>query len=48
MLPSIPSACFSLFWPAIELIGAAGTIMVIWFGGRWLVQGELTVGKWWP
>ena len=36
---------FSFFWPAIELIGAAGTIMVIWFGGRWLVQGELTVGE---
>ncbi|NLY51283.1 MAG: ABC transporter ATP-binding protein, partial [Firmicutes bacterium] len=36
---------FSLFWPAIELIGAVGTIMVIWFGGRWLVQGQVTVGE---
>ena len=36
---------FSLFWPVIELIGVVGTIMVIWFGGRWLVQGQVTVGE---
>ncbi|HHV93105.1 MAG TPA: ABC transporter ATP-binding protein [Firmicutes bacterium] len=36
---------FSFFWAAIELIGIAGTIMVIWFGGRWLVQGQVTVGE---
>ncbi|NLA58786.1 MAG: ABC transporter ATP-binding protein [Firmicutes bacterium] len=36
---------FSFFWPIIELIGVVGTIMVIWFGGRWLVQGQVTVGE---
>ena len=36
---------FSFFWPTIDLISAVGTVIVLWFGGRWLVQGQLTVGE---
>ncbi len=36
---------FSFFWPIIDFIGAVGTVIVLWFGGRWLVQGQLTVGE---
>lgn len=35
---------FSLFWPAIDFISAVGTVIVLWFGGRWLMQQQLTVG----
>ena len=36
---------FSFFWPTIDLISAVGTVIVLWFGGRWLVQEQLTVGE---
>ncbi|NLK07567.1 MAG: ABC transporter ATP-binding protein [Firmicutes bacterium] len=36
---------FAFFWPIIDLISVAGTVIVLWFGGRWLVQGDLTVGE---
>ncbi|NMB46763.1 MAG: ABC transporter ATP-binding protein [Firmicutes bacterium] len=36
---------FSFFWPTIDLISAVGTVIVLWFGGRWLVEEQLTVGE---
>ncbi|NMB11864.1 MAG: ABC transporter ATP-binding protein [Firmicutes bacterium] len=36
---------FSFFWPIIDFISVVGTVIVLWFGGRWLVQGQLTVGE---
>ncbi|NMB24533.1 MAG: ABC transporter ATP-binding protein, partial [Firmicutes bacterium] len=36
---------FSFFWPAIDFISVVGTVIVLWFGGRWLVQEQVTVGE---
>lgn len=36
---------FSFFWPIIDFISAVGTVIVLWFGGRWLVQEQLTIGE---
>ncbi|NLJ24413.1 MAG: ABC transporter ATP-binding protein [Firmicutes bacterium] len=36
---------FSYFWPTIDFISAVGTVIVLWFGGRWLLQEQLTVGE---
>jgi len=35
---------FAWFWPGIEMAWTMGTIVVLWFGGRWMLAGELTVG----
>jgi ATP-binding cassette subfamily B protein len=34
----------NLFWPAIEWIAAIGTVLIYWFGMRFLDQGTVTVG----
>jgi ATP-binding cassette subfamily B multidrug efflux pump len=34
----------NLFWPSIEWIAAIGTILVYWFGIKFLDQGTVTVG----
>jgi ATP-binding cassette, subfamily B, multidrug efflux pump len=34
-----------VFYPAIEIIGALASALIIWFGGGWTLQGTLTVGS---
>jgi ATP-binding cassette subfamily B multidrug efflux pump len=36
---------YAVFYPAIELIGALSTAMIIWFGGNWVLQGTLSLGS---
>ncbi len=38
------AALFSLFWPAVTVIGAVGTAVVLWYGGMRISQGALTIG----
>jgi ATP-binding cassette subfamily B protein len=35
---------FSVFAPFIELVGAAGSALVVWYGGSQIIQGQITVG----
>jgi ATP-binding cassette subfamily B protein len=35
---------YAVFYPAIEIIGALASALIIWFGGLWTLQGTLTVG----
>lgn len=32
---------FAAFWPVLELIGAIGTMMVLWYGGLMVMRGEV-------
>ncbi|HXW04031.1 MAG TPA: ABC transporter ATP-binding protein [Vicinamibacterales bacterium] len=36
---------YSVFYPAIEIIGALASALIIWFGGGWTLEGSLTVGS---
>jgi ATP-binding cassette subfamily B protein len=36
---------YAVFYPAIEVIGAISTAMIIWFGGNWVLGGTLTIGS---
>jgi ATP-binding cassette subfamily B protein len=36
---------YAVFYPAVELVGALASAMTIWFGGRWVLQGGLTLGS---
>lgn len=36
---------YAVFYPAIEVIGALSTAMIIWFGGRWVLEETLTLGS---
>ena len=36
---------YAVFYPAIEIIGALSTAMIIWFGGNWVMGGTLTIGS---
>ena len=36
---------YSVFYPAIEVVGALASALIIWFGGRWTLQGTLTLGS---
>ena len=36
---------YAVFYPAIEIIGALASALVIWFGGGWTLQGTLTIGS---
>jgi ATP-binding cassette subfamily B protein len=36
---------YAVFYPAIEVIGAIAAGLIIWFGGRWTLQGTLTIGS---
>lgn len=38
------ASLISLFMPAVELVGAFGTALVLWHGGRQILAGELSVG----
>lgn len=35
---------YAVFYPAIELIGAVSTALIVWFGGGWVLAGSLTIG----
>ena len=36
---------YAVFYPAIEVIGALASALIIWFGGGWTLQGALTLGS---
>jgi ATP-binding cassette, subfamily B, multidrug efflux pump len=36
---------YAVFYPAIEIIGALAAALIIWFGGRWVLQDTLTLGS---
>jgi ATP-binding cassette subfamily B protein len=36
---------YAVFYPAIEVVGALASASTIWFGGRWVLQGSLTLGS---
>ena len=36
---------YAVFYPAIEVIGALASALIIWFGGIWTMQGALTLGS---
>jgi ATP-binding cassette subfamily B protein len=36
---------YAVFYPAIEVIGALAAALTIWYGGRWVLQGALTLGS---
>ena len=36
---------YAVFYPAIEVIGALASALVIWFGGGWVLGGALTLGS---
>ena len=36
---------YAVFYPAIEVIGAISTAMIIWFGGNWVLSGTLSIGS---
>ena len=36
---------YAVFYPAIELISALSTAMIIWFGGGWVLEGTLSLGS---
>jgi ATP-binding cassette, subfamily B, multidrug efflux pump len=36
---------YAVFYPAIEIVGALASALTIWFGGRWVLQGSLTLGS---
>ena len=36
---------YAVFYPAVEVIGALASALIIWFGGIWTLQGALTLGS---
>jgi ATP-binding cassette, subfamily B, multidrug efflux pump len=36
---------YAVFYPAIEIIGALASALIIWFGGGWTLQNTLTLGS---
>jgi len=36
---------YAVFYPAIEVIGALATALIIWQGGRWVLAASLTLGS---
>ncbi len=36
---------YAVFYPAIEVIGALATALIIWYGGAWSMEGTLTLGS---
>ena len=36
---------YAVFYPAIEVVGALASALIIWFGGGWTMQGTLTLGS---
>ena len=36
---------YAVFYPAIELVSALAASLIIWYGGRWVVSEDLTIGS---
>jgi ATP-binding cassette, subfamily B, multidrug efflux pump len=36
---------YAVFYPAIEVVGALASALIIWFGGGWTMEGTLTLGS---
>ena len=36
---------WSIYWPGMVLIGSIGTLLIIWYGAREVLAGELSVGQ---
>ncbi len=36
---------YAVFYPAIEIVGAIASALIIWWGGRWVLSGTLTLGS---
>jgi ATP-binding cassette subfamily B multidrug efflux pump len=36
---------YAVFYPAIEVIAAVATALILWFGGGWTLEGTLTIGS---
>jgi ATP-binding cassette subfamily B protein len=36
---------YALFYPAVELVSALAASLIIWRGGRWVLEGTLTLGS---
>jgi len=36
---------YAVFYPAIEVVGALASALTIWYGGRWVLSGTLTLGS---
>jgi ATP-binding cassette subfamily B protein len=34
----------AIFWPLVDILGLIGTCLVLWFGARMVMAGDLTVG----
>ncbi len=36
---------YAVFYPAIELVSALASALIIWVGGGWVIEGSLTLGS---
>jgi len=36
---------YAVFYPAIELVSALASALIVWVGGGWVIQGSLTLGS---
>jgi ATP-binding cassette, subfamily B, multidrug efflux pump len=36
---------YAVFYPAIELVSALAASLIIWYGGRWVLTDDLTIGS---
>jgi ATP-binding cassette, subfamily B, multidrug efflux pump len=36
---------YAVFYPAVEIVGALATALLIWYGGRWVLSGAVTLGS---
>jgi ATP-binding cassette subfamily B protein len=36
---------YAVFYPAVEIVGALATAIIIWWGGGWVLGGTLTLGS---
>ncbi|MGE3842830.1 MAG: ABC transporter ATP-binding protein [Vicinamibacterales bacterium] len=36
---------YAVFYPVVEVIAALATALIIWWGGRWTLEGTLTLGS---
>jgi ATP-binding cassette subfamily B protein len=36
---------YAVFYPAVDVVGALASALTIWYGGRWVLQGSLTLGS---
>ncbi len=36
---------YAVFYPAVEIVGALASALIIWWGGGWVLRGTLTLGS---